>query len=183
MLTAIGLLSNILDMITAPARTSILDHAIAYAERGWHVFPCRARGKEPNGALAPNGYKSATNDYNTIVDWFGGANHNIGIACRPSGIVVIDVDYRTDGAYDDARSMWGHELPETYMVETGNGVHFYYAMPDTNAKMRGKLYSLDIKWNGYVLAPPSIHPSGAVYAGYTTPIAEAPDALIALITR
>lgn len=181
MLTLYAYASTIVDMITAT--TNLAEAAHSYADRGWHVFPCRVRGKEPNGALAPNGYKSATDDHDIINAWFSKTNYNIGIACRPSGIVVIDVDYRADGAYDDARTLWGNTLEQTYTVETGNGVHFYYSVDDTSHSMRGKLYSLDVKWNGYVIAAPSTHPNGHIYTADNAFIVRAPDALLELIVR
>ena len=43
--------------------------AQAYAERGWSVLPCVPGGKEPDGALAPHGFKDATTEPATICCW------------------------------------------------------------------------------------------------------------------
>ena len=69
--------------------------------------------------------------------------------------MVFDVDERSDGTTQG--------LPTTLTIRTGNGFHFYYdAKPD--ARFPGKLrQGVDIKFNGYVVAPPSVHPNGEIY--------------------
>lgn len=72
-------------------------------------------------------------------------------------------------------------LTDTFTVKTGKGFHHYYT--DPNRKPRNTPYSLegehfmDIRANpnSYVVTPPSIHPSGAVYQVFLDrPIAEQP---------
>jgi hypothetical protein len=70
-------------------------------------------------------------------------------------------------------------LPARLTVRTGKGFHLYFAWPDV-AELRnsaGKLgEGLDVRGEGgYVLAPGSVHPSGAIYAiAKDGPIADAP---------
>ena len=72
-----------------------------------------------------------------------------------SGLVVFDVDERSGGTPQG--------FAPTLTVRTGNGFHFYYEVKD-GATFPGKYrQGVDIKYNGYVVAPPSIHPSGLVY--------------------
>ncbi|NDC49061.1 MAG: hypothetical protein EBZ61_08305 [Micrococcales bacterium] len=134
----------------------ILEHALSYIAQGWFVLPLQEKGKEPFFKFAPNGYKSATNDPNLAIKWWSARpNLNIGIACAPSGLVVFDVDERSGGTTQG--------LAPTLTVRTGNGYHFYYDTAD-DAHFPGKYrQGIDIKHNGYVVAPPSIHPSGHVY--------------------
>src|SRR5947209_20421244 len=64
--------------------------ALAAADLGWHVFPCAPGSKRP--ALKDNWQDLATTDPDRIRCWWGRQPYNIGIACRPSGLVVIDLD-------------------------------------------------------------------------------------------
>jgi hypothetical protein len=72
------------------ADPALLRFALAAAALGWHVFPCAAGGKRP--ALRGNWQDLATTSADQIRDWWTRAPYNIGIACGPSGLVVIDLD-------------------------------------------------------------------------------------------
>lgn len=64
--------------------------AFAHAARGWHVFPLRPGDKRP---AVPNWEGRATaTDSTRIRRCWQHAPYNIGIACGPSGLVVIDLD-------------------------------------------------------------------------------------------
>ena len=132
------------------------DTAIAYAMRGWKVLPVAPREKVPFFPIAKAGYKSATDDPAKVALWFRQeVELNFGIACAPSKLVVFDVDFRNGG------DVKGLNL-DTFTVRTGDGLHLYYQAGNEN--FPGKLrQGVDIKFNGYVVAPTSIHPSGAVY--------------------
>jgi hypothetical protein len=80
-----------------------------------------------------------------------------------SGIVVIDTD--TQEAEEYAQSLG---LPATLTVHTGGGGHHrYYAHPGIRVGNKQAVHGvkgLDIRGDGgYVVAPPSIHPSGNAY--------------------
>jgi len=77
--------------------------ALAAAEMGWHVFPCAPGSKRP--ALKDNWQDLATTDPDRIRCWWGRQPYNIGIACGPSGLVVIDLD--ADGAPHDGTARDG----------------------------------------------------------------------------
>lgn len=131
--------------------------ATAYAERGWYVLPCYPQSKTPFFPIAKNGYKSASKDPKKVSKWFERSPLlNIGIACAPSGLVVLDVDYRNGGSTDGLDS-------ETFTVSTGDGVHLYYKVPPS-ATFKGKLrQGVDIKFNGYVVTAGSLHENGKFY--------------------
>ena len=69
--------------------------ALAAADAGWHVFPCAPGSKRP--ALRENWQDLATTDHARIRAWWARQPYNIGIACGPSGLVVIDLDVAHDG--------------------------------------------------------------------------------------
>lgn len=138
--------------------------ALAYAERyGFAVFPCRPRGKEP---LTANGCKDATTDPHQIRAWWSGwPDANVAIATgASSGIIVLDVDPRHGG--DESFAALG-ELPPAPLVRTGGGgFHGYFSHPGSIIRNSAGLIGrgLDVRGDGgYVIAPPSIHPSGHLY--------------------
>lgn len=64
--------------------------ALDLAERGYHVFPVRARTKVP---LTTHGFQDASRDERTILHWWDKwPDANIGVACGASGISVLDID-------------------------------------------------------------------------------------------
>ncbi len=135
----------------------MVDHALAYARAGLAVLPLTPWGKTPASA---HGKDDATTDPVRIRAWWlRNAQCNIGI--RPhSGVVVLDVDPRSGGSLDALG-----ETPETWTAATGGGGwHLWFRC---DGKARGKLdgtQGVDIKTHtGYLVAPPSVHPSGIRY--------------------
>jgi hypothetical protein len=76
----------------------LLRSALAAAALGWQVFPCAPGGKRP--ALRGNWQDLATNAPSQVRDWWSRAPFNIGIACGPSGLIVIDLDLPRTGDED-----------------------------------------------------------------------------------
>ncbi|MEU0517360.1 bifunctional DNA primase/polymerase [Streptosporangium sp. NPDC006007] len=68
-----------------------LRYALAAAARGWHVFPVSIGDKPPVKGFT-DWEANATTDPATIRRWWARAPWNVGIACGPSGLVVIDLD-------------------------------------------------------------------------------------------
>lgn len=134
----------------------MLDHALAYARRGWKVFPLKARGKTP---LTTDGFQSATTDEAQIRAWWARwPDANVGIATG-AGLVVLDFDQKSGGL----ETLAGLELPPTLEVNTGGGgKHFYFRGESRNRA--GLKPGMDVRGDGgYVVAPPSIHESGRPY--------------------
>jgi Bifunctional DNA primase/polymerase, N-terminal len=128
---------------TAPA---LLQSALTAGARGWHVFPCAAGEKRP--ALRGNWQDLATTSPEQIRDWWARAPYNIGIACGPSGLIVIDLDLPHDVGEDDEAAADGALFPlsgadilsslarqhgerypgGTYIVDTpSGGCHLYFS--------------------------------------------------------
>ena len=143
----------------------ILGAAQIYAGNGWRVIPIPFRTKRATLKDWPN---KATFDEGQIRQWFHGGPSNMAICTgQESNLVVIDVDGQ-DGeqALKQLQSVHG-PLPQTLTSLTGKGRHLFFLWPN-GADIRnsaGKIGpNVDIRANGgYVLAPPSIHPSGAQY--------------------
>lgn len=139
--------------------------AHAYARRGLRVFPCKERGKEPMFKRWPD---YATTDPQRISTWWASGAFNIAIATGPgSGIWVLDVD-DADGEQALSQLEAAHApLPATVEAITARGRHVYFKWPQSSpvGNTAGRLaQGIDTRGaGGYVLAPPSVHPSGRCY--------------------
>lgn len=151
----------------ASYKINISEAALHYARKGWAVFPCD-ENKHP---LTRHGHLSASADQRIITGyWQRYPQANIGLNCKASGIVVIDIDPRSEGHTTLARLEDDHEsLPETLQALTGlqndlRGHHYYFKAPAGDPQFKGVINpGIDIKYNGYVILPPSVHPSGIRY--------------------
>ena len=140
--------------------STILDAALAYAERGWKVFPLQPNTKIPFPGT--NGVKDATDDAETIRAWWKvHPDANLALACgEPSGIWVVDIDVGHKAGVDGFASLAGKNitLPLTATQDTPNGgCHMLYKC-DAAEKPRNKnnfMPGIDIRGTGYyiVLAP------------------------------
>lgn len=146
----------------------MIQHALKYAAAGIAVFPIAARDKVP--AIPKheggNGCLDATTDDAIVSAWWRNLpDSNIGIATGPvSSLLVVDLD-GPEGAESWEHVCAGHTLA-TARVQTSNGTHLYFRSALTignTAKRLGP--GIDTRGKGgYVVAPPSIHPSGKQYA-------------------
>jgi len=165
----------------------VLTTAIALAKRGMAVFPCWPQTKRPATA---NGLKDATTDTDAIEQWWHREPHyNVALATGAvSGVFVIDVD---DADAECALRKLEAEhggLPPTVETITARGRHLYFRLSVPVRNSAGKVaHGIDVRGDGgYVLAPPSIHPSGRAYAWSVdshSALATAPDWLLARIAE
>ena len=140
-----------------------LEAVLEYADRGWPALPCEPRGKRPLGRLVPHGLKEASTDPAVIRKWWEvEPEANIGLA---TGIAfdVLDVDG------DDGMRALSGALPldaatlDGPTVTTGRGAHVYLAVTGIGNRA-GLVPHVDFRGRGgYVIAPPSLHPSGTRY--------------------
>lgn len=180
--------------------TTMLDADLAYAARGWPVFPVAARGKLPliPSAHKPgeppcagecgrdgHGFNDATTDPERIAEWrrrWPEANTGLrtGVAFDavdidgPEGLAALN-DYRADRPIT-----WGPEAQTG-----GDGWHLLH-QPSGAGNRAAMLPKVDYRGvGGYIVAPPSIHPSGRPYrwtqAGPETPLEPLPDWLVELV--
>ena len=166
--------------------------AIAYAKRGWKVFPvhsvddggrctcgnpdCKSPGKHPryHPVDLKTGYKDATTDLELIELWWQRwPQSNIGVSTgHQSNLVVIDLDYKNDiSGIDTLRTLESKNspLPPTLGVTTGSGgKHLYFEYPLGYTKILSSAGTVgpgvDVRADGgYVVAPPSKHASSNIY--------------------
>jgi hypothetical protein len=137
----------------------MLQAALAAQAAGLHIFPVAVGQKVPH-RLAGEWGATATNDFNRIVDFWTrlDPNANIGVACKPSQLLVVDLDIAKADAnlrgteWEYMHTVYGarvngtdlidemaYKLAEedaddyldTLTVRTGSGgTHLYYWWPD-----------------------------------------------------
>lgn len=141
-----------------------LQQAQFWKKLGVATIPVRYKDKRPELKSWQEFQKRLPTD-TELLKWFSGSFHNLGVVVGWNNLVVIDFD--TDTEY----SRWGlwiakrpiyRWVKQTLQVKTARGYHVYFttSQPAQNVKLPG----IDIKAiGGYVLFPPSVHPSGVQY--------------------
>ena len=181
-------------MTQVDIKTALLESALNYAALGWCVIPIAPQGKTP---LIRDWPKQASCDPDQIAGWWHQwPDANVGIVTgQLSGLFVLDVDPKNDGFTTLDLLIDKHgALPDTPTVRTGSGgqhVYFRYPSGITIRNSASKLGpGLDIRAEGgFVVAPPSIHPTGREYLwlddqDWSTPLADPPQWLLdLLVTR
>ncbi len=192
-------------------------------EIGWKIFPLygldsnwvcmcgnshefdQSAGKHP---LTVNGMKAASSSGDRIDDWLERTT-NFGVACKESGICVLDVDPRNGGfeSFEKLQDDFPEVDWQTISARTGEqwwlnqeiegpddfvsrGQHIYFSAPKDmlfRANLGDDYPGIDIKHNGYVVLPGSKHHSRTFYSWEHSPIhvelKEFPSALYELALR
>jgi putative DNA primase/helicase len=124
---------------------------------------CESPGKHP----LLRAWQDAATITPAVIDrwWDRWPDANIGLACGPSGILVLDIDPRHGGEETDAELIATHgPLPHTVETLTGSGGrHILLAAPAgiTNAS---PFAGIDVRGDGgFIVAPGSLHVSGRRY--------------------
>lgn len=137
--------------------------ALALARSGLWVLPCRPKDKQP---ATRHGLKDARSDARAVERWWAREpDYNPAVDCGRSRLVVLDAD--EPDAFERFCAQHGQDVPETFTVETGHGLHYWFRAPDgSSVRNTTRLdgLPLDVRGDGgYVLAPGAVHPTGAIY--------------------
>ncbi|WP_246268835.1 bifunctional DNA primase/polymerase [Nonomuraea typhae] len=162
-------------------RHDLTHYALAAAARGWHVFPVTPNGKKPLRGF-DDWQAHATTDSGRIAAIWRHAPYNVGIACGPSGLVVIDLDLPKPGEHPPADAIRdathtgeqvfrllchrrGQPYPgDTLTVQTRRGgLHLYFTAPEgvrlgntAGRRGTGLGWLIDTRaWGGQVVGPGS----------------------------
>jgi len=123
---------------------------------------CDAVGKHPKIRYSELDFSRRSTFRYVRRFWKEDNRYNIGFLTH--GFTVIDIDFRKFGmrSFGYLQRCFG-KVPETLVVETGNGLHYY--TPDCSRSTTfSEFPGVDIKSNGsLVIAPGSIHKSGNQY--------------------
>ncbi|MFG3441157.1 bifunctional DNA primase/polymerase [Nonomuraea sp. NPDC047897] len=161
--------------------TDLLTAATDAARRGWRVFPLTPRGKYPARGFT-DWEHNATANPDRLAAWWRRAPYNVGIACGPSDLLVIDLDLPKPGEHPPAAwarrgiasgeqvfrhlcAEHGQPYPDdTRTVTTRRGgLHLYFTAPPgrhlgntSGVRGKGLGWLIDTRGaGGYVVAPGS----------------------------
>ncbi len=175
----------------------ILEWATWYSDHGFSIVPTIEGGKRP--ALESwKEFQTRRPTHNEITLWMTGLYRNCGIGLVTGtisgNVFVIDADAgpgKVGSETLDDLQMMHDDLPHTWTSNTGGGGrHYFYRAPvgvkiQTGQNVLGQ--HVDVRGEaGFLVLPPSPHPSGHSYAWLAgsapsvTIIADAPAWLVAL---
>jgi hypothetical protein len=150
--------------------------------RGWSCFPI-PRG-EKAAKVKWERWQAERPDPATVAGWSSRDSNMAIVTGAISGLLVLDLD--SADAVAEAEALG---LPDTIRAKTAKGQHVYFRHPGGTIKNRAGIKpGWDIRCDGgYVIAPGSLHPSGAEYSWHHPPglfdLAPPPHWLLDLIAK
>jgi hypothetical protein len=165
---------------------TLLEFALRYFELGFHPIPVAPGGKQ--ALVSWRAFQTRAPSRREVGSWFTAKPApNVGLVTgHASGIIAIDCDTRAA----EATLAQLVPLPLTPVNITANGSHWLFKHPGRVVKTTtGVLPGIDVRGDGgYIVVPPSIHPSGWQYRwdeqsghGLETPLASLPEGLNTLL--
>jgi hypothetical protein len=141
--------------------------ALHYLARGWSIVPLRPRDKKPfiRWEQFQGAFPSEADVFGWLQRW---PDANVGIVTGSiSKLIVLDIDPK-HGGDDSLEHLVRRFGPIAATVEArtgGGGRHLYFEYPGYPVRNRvGFRQGIDLRGEGgYVVAPPSVHPSGERY--------------------
>ena len=149
-------------------QSSALGAAKRYLARGWSVLPLRPCSKRP--LILWEHLQHERPSEQTVVEWFQRwPDANVGIVTGEiSNLIVLDIDPKHGGdlTLERLEQRFGPLSETVEAVTGGDGRHLYFAHPGWLTRNRtGLAQGIDLRGDGgYIVAPPSIHPTGRRYA-------------------
>lgn len=136
----------------------MLNVALAYAARGWPVFPCKPGAKVP---ATPRGFHDASTQERDIWSWWAASPWaNVAIATGAPAVDVLDVDVKNGGngfeTFNRLKRAGMLSGAMTLIRTPSGGLHVYFA---GSGQRSGSLPKCNVDFKavgGYVLAPPSV---------------------------
>jgi hypothetical protein len=148
--------------------------ALELAAAGWPVFPCWWAGPRAKSPITKHGHLEATTDPAQIKAWWSRWPYAMIGGRVLDTIIVIDIDPRNGGDLAALETTTG-PLPPTLTVWSGRndgGRHVYFRRPPGPLTSTKLPTGIDLKVNGYCIAPPSLHPAtGEPYRWEHRPVA------------
>ena len=138
---------------------TLLGAALDYLHRGWSVIPI---GANKVATVKWSRFQKTPPRPRTVHQWFkNNTVQSVGIICGPvsGGLVVRDFDKVV--AYENWRQSHPELAATLPTVRTNRGYHVYF---EADISRIINLDDGELRGAGYVLAPPSLHPDGPIYA-------------------
>ena len=168
---------------------AILQAALGYARHGLPVVQVKPKDKKPIGN---DWQRRATSDPLTVqVQWQLALDANVGVQMGRGQQPIIDIECDSDEAEEEYKTIWNGNPPVVPSYRGRRGRHYLFrwrpGLPDKAAFHAG---AVEVRTgNGgkgaQSVFPPSIHPSGTVYAwepGLSlddVPLGDLPDEIVA----
>ena len=155
---------------------SKLPAALAWAARGFAVFPLLPNSKDPAIDKFPT---AATTDESWLRAWWG-AEPEYNIGCVPRDQIVVDLDVKKGHRGPEVYRDLGLPLWSTMAVQTvSGGLHLYFTGPPT-ANSAGRIgEGIDTRGPfGYVVAPGSTIDGREYSLIHDVPLAPVPDVVL-----
>jgi hypothetical protein len=165
-----------------------LTSALAYLDMGLSVFPLAPREKKPPKHFKWETFQHTLPKQEHIKSWFDGSDSNIAVATGVvSRLLAFDIDgpiaksHVDDVIQNTIRQDTRDAIADTVWVETGGGGFHLLIRYDPSEFQQDNRVANEIKnavlWRrkdghneirlksdgGYIVAPPSVHPSGQTY--------------------
>lgn len=161
----------------------LLEAALSYREKNWSVFPINSQTKRP--LIEWKTYQNNLATTKQIKEWWKTYPYaGIGLATgKVSNIIVLDIDGEEGRKYAKDKG-----ISPTPCVKTKRGEHYYFKHPGFTIQNFAKKKGLDLRGDGgFVILPPSKHPSGIKYEWILSPeeeeLADPHGWLLSLITK
>lgn len=152
----------------------ILTASTQFLRAGIGIIPIKLRDKLPAMELLPidvhggrtwEPFKTQLPSLDDLRRWFA-RPHNYGVLAGWQNLVVLDFDDMTEYITwqlwaTKSGGMAAYVAQSAYRVASSRGMHVYIRLP--HREKNRKAGKIDIKGNGYVLGPGSIHPTGIEY--------------------
>jgi len=144
----------------------VIPYLRAYQKQGLSFFPLPYKSKAAN--IKWDTFQRRKPTEAEIEAWFNGRETNVAVVCGKisDNLVVLDCDSKE--RYAELGNIIKEKLgiedinDSTWITETGRGFQIWFKV--TEDTKSAKFPMLDIKAEGgYVVAPPSIHPTGKRY--------------------
>jgi len=128
--------------------------ALQYLSEGMSVIPLKPNDKRPLLPSWTELQKAALSTHEVKAIWDAEPDANVGIVTgQISGLSVLDIDGKPGAIAIQQASI---SLPETRVVRTPNGLHYYFQFTEDLKQSAGIIDHVDIRSSGgYVVAPPS----------------------------
>lgn len=161
--------------------------ALGYAARGLPVFPLVGKVPAIPETEGGRGFHDASAEVEVIERWWSRwPRANIGFPPGRARLLVFDLDGPDGEAAAGALGLLAEPTLEVVTGRADGGRHRYYRHPGGTIRNVALAPHLDTRADhGYVLLPPSVHPSGRVYRwrGRREDIAVLPPRVAALLQR
>ncbi|QDT10199.1 bifunctional DNA primase/polymerase [Planctomycetes bacterium K23_9] len=149
--------------------STTIQHAKRYADFGWSVFPCQAATKKP-AVRSWKPFQTTRPSTSQLERWFNNSERNVAVVCGSVSNDLVVRDFDSVARYELWQSNHQSLAKTIPTVRTAGGYHCYCRMtPCPRVRING-VGAGELRGNGgFVIGPPSVHPTGAVYEWIVKP--------------